>query len=348
MKKFIKKTAKGFTRIELIIVMAIFGVLMVGAMALINPVSKIFKSASVSEKTYSYMNTIQNYLEDSLKYSENLWLYTANNVDLDGSGTVEESEILDLAEQYRERYYDNVVMNNSTDAATAAFAEGKVRVLCLQNTNSGRISLREYDFTSNSNISTAASPVEQLNEAYFSANDSRYSFRYALGANSFVNVDAVDPATSDPIDSSSVFSALSYDYNNVNLADSTLSSAITVDNLSVSIVAVRDNEIYDQVKGDGTQFVAFKQPCGLIVANLPLMNIISRSNNSVARPYWKEDPTNPGTYLRDGNSKPELALQSSNNSFVCSILDTSGSTAGIDLDQDIYFIYSYRDELKLP
>ena len=49
MKKSIKK---GFTLVELIVVMAIFSILMVGVMSLITPVSNMFKSTAISEKTY--------------------------------------------------------------------------------------------------------------------------------------------------------------------------------------------------------------------------------------------------------------------------------------------------------
>ena len=48
-----RKVKKGFTLVELIVVMAIFSILMVGVMAITKPVSAIFRNTSISEKTYS-------------------------------------------------------------------------------------------------------------------------------------------------------------------------------------------------------------------------------------------------------------------------------------------------------
>lgn len=70
-----KKRLKGFTLIELIIVLAIFSVIMVGALSLVDPVSKINSRAKVNENSYAYVDNIQNYLQDSLEFSDHLWVY---------------------------------------------------------------------------------------------------------------------------------------------------------------------------------------------------------------------------------------------------------------------------------
>ena len=48
-----KMTRKGFTLVELLVVMAIFSILLVGVMAIIKPVSTLFRNTSISEKTYA-------------------------------------------------------------------------------------------------------------------------------------------------------------------------------------------------------------------------------------------------------------------------------------------------------
>lgn len=101
MNNTVKKVFRGFTLVELMIVMAVFSVLMAGALMLVDPVSKIMSSASVSEKTYSYVNTIQNYVEGSVKYSENLNVYV--------SDAATDNDILAWAENYRKTYFKNIV-----------------------------------------------------------------------------------------------------------------------------------------------------------------------------------------------------------------------------------------------
>ena len=77
--------------------MAIFSILLVGAISLIGPVQRIFKTTSNSEKSGSYSNTAQQYVEDSLKFSEYLWIYT----DLD-EANIEREEYLGFAEEIKE------------------------------------------------------------------------------------------------------------------------------------------------------------------------------------------------------------------------------------------------------
>jgi prepilin-type N-terminal cleavage/methylation domain-containing protein len=51
MKLNFKKKIKGFTLIELIIVMAIFGAIMAAAVGLMSPVSKVFRNTAQYEQT---------------------------------------------------------------------------------------------------------------------------------------------------------------------------------------------------------------------------------------------------------------------------------------------------------
>lgn len=105
-----KKTLKGFTLIELIIVLAIFSGIMAGAISLIDPVSKIMTKASVSEKTNSYVNTIQDYVEGSVKYAENLNVYV---VDYVTAGYASEDDMVaKMADDYRKTYFSNCVSKN--------------------------------------------------------------------------------------------------------------------------------------------------------------------------------------------------------------------------------------------
>ena len=52
-----KRTQKGFTLIELIIVMAVFSILMVAVMSIVNPLSKVVKKVSIQEANTAAAST---------------------------------------------------------------------------------------------------------------------------------------------------------------------------------------------------------------------------------------------------------------------------------------------------
>lgn len=75
---------KGFTLIELIIVLAIFSALMVLIMSFIDPVSRQMTDTSVRERTASYADNISDYIDGSLRHAKFIKIYEkgycANNL----------------------------------------------------------------------------------------------------------------------------------------------------------------------------------------------------------------------------------------------------------------------------
>ena len=57
--------SKGFTLIELIIVLAIFGIILSVVMSLLDPTSKIMKKASTRERTAAYADNISEYITNN-------------------------------------------------------------------------------------------------------------------------------------------------------------------------------------------------------------------------------------------------------------------------------------------
>ncbi len=98
MKK--RNALKGFTLIEMIIVIAIFGLLMAAALSMIDPVSRVYKNAYRENDTQSISENLRRYIGDQLQYADRMAVYTG--MSLEGSG---EATVQYQVDKFRERYY---------------------------------------------------------------------------------------------------------------------------------------------------------------------------------------------------------------------------------------------------
>ena len=133
-----KKSLKGFTLVELIIVMAIFGIIMVGTMSIINPVNKIIKKASLEEANAAAVDNMKRYFEGSLRYADCIDVFNGSMIDLDGNPVTSEQQAV---ENFITYHY-----NNRTDPGTDDPLTGKVRVLKIDNAAGGEVTEYEYEF----------------------------------------------------------------------------------------------------------------------------------------------------------------------------------------------------------
>lgn len=329
MEKDNRSRLKGFTLVELLVVMAIFSVLMTAALALTTPVSKMYKNTALAEKTYSYSHNIQEYIQGALEYSDNLYIYTSDEL-----GPEYSADIYKLAEEYRKSHYDSLVV--SDDGSNNRFVRGKVYIMHLlnkadtaKNIPAGQITLREFRFEDNLPITADVTETPMLNSTYFDASDSNYSFSYALGASRLVGV----PAPSGGVSGES-YKALKNDKDDAVIG-------ITKKNLSISIVLDKDvtKNGYVDVTSGTSSYRAFKSPVAVQVANLPLTNINSRQGvNPTGVPRLRRD--DPGVadnlrYQKDTTTPPE-----------CGEAFRAKFNNKVDFNNDIYFVFSYADELK--
>lgn len=330
MKKFSKRIS-GFTLVELIIVMAIFSILLVGAISLIGPVQRIFKTTSNSEKIGSYINTAQQYVEDSLKFSEYLWIYT----DLD------EANIEREVENYFDTFYKDIIR---FDGKNPEFIEGNIRVMCLENNNGGQITMTEYGFANNS-LKTPIGPNDQLPQAFFTRPTTRVEnfFKYSLGVNELVKT---NDATGERVYS------LSNDKNNTQITG----TDVTKMNLTLSVLAAQEDT--GKIAGTDYSYSTFAIPTQISVASIPLMNI--NYNSTLTR--LKLQPTKTlnnlkaaghNEWVSSGLAKVVSRTDTSTYSYMLleDAFDPADRVVGAtktdfqDLDKNIYFIYSYVDEI---
>lgn len=131
-----RKIVKGFTLIELIVVLAIFMVVMVAAMSLMEPVSKKVMLADVREQGAAQVNSITKYLQNELGSVE--YIMPANYIPADnGKG---------LVDKFVEEYYEGVLKAGaSTTPGAGDYGSGKVHVMTIDNKADGKVSEWVYD-----------------------------------------------------------------------------------------------------------------------------------------------------------------------------------------------------------
>lgn len=141
-----KRTKKGFTLIELIIVMAVFSILMVAVMSIVNPLSKVVKKASIQEANTAAVDNMKRYLEGSVRYADCIEVYVGDLVDFNGNA-ITPSMGLDKDTYVARTFIENHYMNR-TNPGTEDPLTGKVRMLKIDNGDNGRITEYEWDFKS--------------------------------------------------------------------------------------------------------------------------------------------------------------------------------------------------------
>ena len=157
MKK--QKKLKGFTLIELIIVLAIFGIILSVVMSLLDPTSKIMKKASTRERTAAYADNISEYITNSITYAKFIRVYDGGFCSNDGSKSALSGT---LVAQEQEAALDLVgeMLNDARDR-NGNPVTGKVHVLKFINTavsdadvnlEEGKIYESVYDFQAGARV----------------------------------------------------------------------------------------------------------------------------------------------------------------------------------------------------
>ena len=356
MKKMVKK---GFTLTELIVVVAIFSIIMVAVMSLIDPVSNIYKSTALAERTYANANSIQTYVQTQLEYAESMVVATSNNIG-DGAGGVSSDELQELVEEYGRTHFNYIVTGKGRSGAeseldSVCWTNGNIHVLRMVNSGDdrGQVMHSVYPFRSNDDTNggftlvnpSAVTEEPMINPAFFQARDARYNYTYALGTCRFVNVPV--PTGGDP---DSVYRALDRDFRG-------LAPGVEQANFSMSIIidkAGKDNRgSIDVAADDGNVYRAFRSPATIQSAPISLTNI-----NTIVK-YYKDsvllgrrrpirlNGTEPIAYqstitpeAADGCGWSYIAKRVSGPDYGKELISST-----IDCTEDIYFIYAYTDEM---
>ena len=132
------KRVKGFTLIELIVVLAIFSIIMFAATSLMTPASKIMTNAENMENGSAAVSSISKYLETELSTAEYINIYGYK---------VDETNFEDMVAEFAGTYYGGVLQGGS-DPDHPAYGNGMVHVLQFDNNNGGKITRWDYEIKS--------------------------------------------------------------------------------------------------------------------------------------------------------------------------------------------------------
>jgi prepilin-type N-terminal cleavage/methylation domain-containing protein len=123
---------KGFTLVELIVVVAIFSLIMVGALNLVQPSRKMYTNAYNNEAMISNATQLNNYLESTLRYATFVRV----------SSTMPDAAARKLLVQ---QAYDSKL--KIKDLTHIEPAKGKLYILDIDNTSGGKIHKWTYSYT---------------------------------------------------------------------------------------------------------------------------------------------------------------------------------------------------------
>lgn len=95
-----RKTLKGISLVELVVVMAVFGLIMSTALAMIKPVSDQYNTTAQFTSANASIDSISFYLESQLRYADRLWVYK----NYKQGSTAESVAYSDMVSQFSSEY----------------------------------------------------------------------------------------------------------------------------------------------------------------------------------------------------------------------------------------------------
>ncbi|MBO5344070.1 MAG: type II secretion system protein [Ruminococcus sp.] len=150
-----KKKLKGFTLIELIIVLAIFGIILTLVLSFIDPVAKVMTTTSTRERTAAYADNISEYIDNSLHYSRFIRVYNGGFCDKVNTDQVLDADFA-AAERKAAQLLVDDMLNDAVDSNGQPI-KGNVRVMKFVNTpvgglQEGQIYETVYEFTAGASV----------------------------------------------------------------------------------------------------------------------------------------------------------------------------------------------------
>lgn len=144
MKKI--KKLKGFTLIELIIVMAIFGIIMFASLQLMLPVGNQFTSTAEYEGARASIDNIKRYLDGSLRYADRMVICAGEDY-MDANGDIDMNKLNNQVAIFAERFTKDGIEDSKSNPDDVP-----INVIAVSNTNNGTANVVGTDGSTNIDV----------------------------------------------------------------------------------------------------------------------------------------------------------------------------------------------------
>lgn len=293
-----KKTLKGFTLVELVIVLAIFSVILALVMSFIDPVSNLMKNTSIRERTAAHTDNISEYVDNSLHYAKYLYVYEGGLFEFGDS--TQDASLQEVASDIIKNNLDGAVDKEKNPI------KGKVRIMKFNNAqdsngHAGQISEGVWEFTCGDSTATpAVEPIIKdvggtaftptlnnvLNQEYFE----NYNYYYSIG---YYDFKAYETAESGTFGKQNTHNSRLVQRKDTAGHD----MEAKIENFPVNIVAYNKeagSRFTDTIVDDHgnilEEFTAFKSPSHMSTVSMALVNAINVGKADVVN-YYRFDTT---------------------------------------------------------
>lgn len=363
-----KKKLKGFTLIELIIVVAIFSIILALVMSFIDPVAKLMTKASTRERTAAYVDNIADYIDNSIHYSRFIRVYNGGFCsNSDSTDPITESEAVKaLVED---------MLDNAVDFEGNSI-KGQARVLKLINTATtdcpvqGQVYESLYRFTTGVHIEDADDPSNIITKSPTSVTSSYtnqeiindehlqdYSYYYKTGfytLNPLTDTDKyIDPTTNEKRFAAknrtyySRLNPLLYEKDHDGVVDDefTMTHDDTMCNFCVNVVSYlkgnRDTAKYKDGAYEEDNITVFKSPANINSASMALVNVMQAQKSDEVICVWLDREADGTPVEENGKKKftskfPDEVKGNPYREFTASYADSN---------DNIYIVYISPDEI---
>ena len=169
-----KKFLKGFTLVELIVVMALMAILMAAMMQLFRPIRATFVDSTAYESQRTVQNGMVRYITESIRYATDMGFYS--------------SSVTDAVDKFSTKYISTYNIDSSKETAVKNAIKENAEIIIIDrketyssgvdgNTYKGRILRRKFaSGASLSDVAGSAGCRLALGNAYYGASDYSITF----------------------------------------------------------------------------------------------------------------------------------------------------------------------------
>ena len=327
---------KGFTLVELIVVMAIFSIIMFGALQMMTPAGKLFERSYSAEDVSAAQVSIKNCMETNLRYAQYLSVRDTKP---------EKEDVI----KFINMHYNGKLVKNGTSFDAA---EGKVYVMCIDNEHGGKISIEEYKYTAgdikdSSKVGTETDKTKGSAEVTYvgktdAVNQAMYNTYNFMISPCVTTTKAATDASGNPIAGKVV---IAKDDDPTGYYSKYTDSAMTTfnsKNFVFTINAYKKGAINTGVTPHTYDAVyPFTTTMALVNANSPY------APETYLHYEW-EDPDSDGTFTKkvndDGDASFENIFYDANRVYDTAFSASSSITGGATELNQIYIVYTYPDK----